>query len=169
MKFVASLLIAMLTLGVALPSFTFAQAEPSVDEDELLADLLADLAGDEEAPEAQQAPSPEPMEEPEAEPMVEEPMAEPEAGEAEGEEHNAAEDVLDLIENEIDSAWMNADGANDTIEAKMIESDRVQIEFSQVTYEGAPVAQYKVYYGETAIGGDSGFDGLDSVTVSPLA
>ena len=169
MKFVQTLLVAMLMLGLMAPTFTSAQTPDPANEDALLAELLQDLAGEP----GEVAPEPVPAEEdPVVEPMVEEPIVEEEVempAEEEAQEHNAAEDVLDLIANEIDSVWMNADGANAMIAPVSVDTTSVQIEFSQVTYEGAPIAQYKVYYGENAVGSDTGFDGLDSVVVSPMS
>jgi hypothetical protein len=86
------------------------------------------------------------VEEPEeVEEVAEEPTAE--------EQHQAAEDILDAMDED---TWAYA--GEEKIEVKNVTTTGAHLLVTQVTYQGTPVTQYKVYYSDKTLATVQDFD-----------
>jgi hypothetical protein len=123
--------------------------EDTVDEDQLIAELqaLTRTQGD-SMPVAQEPVGKESSEaEPQPEAETAPTMPEPQEEKADGEEHDAAEDILDLFGGDFEYAGAEA------IEVPLatIEDTSVVIKTTQILYNGDPIDQYRVYYSTNTI------------------
>lgn len=129
-----SFLIVLLLSIFSFAPTTFAQ------EDEALIDMLEQLANNDSVDD-EQAP--------------EEPTA--------AEEHDAASDILDDME---DDKWSWA--GDEAIEAVDIEETSVVIKTTQIMYDGKAVSKYKVYYSDRTLATFQDYDKIQDVVVSPM-
>lgn len=118
-------------------------------KEEALIDLLNELWGTENdqlddtpAPQEEEEPTPEPT--PAPEPTVEDA---PEEQKAEWEEHEAAEDILDLLGGKFEYA------GPEVIEVPLatIDDTSVVIKTTKILYDGNPIEEYRVYYSTNTI------------------
>jgi len=86
--------------------------------------------------------------------VVEEPTAE--------EDHNAASDILDDIE---DDKW--AWSAAEDIRVDSTTETSAMIMTTQITYDGTPVERYKIYYSDRTLATFQDYDQIQDVVVTP--
>jgi len=151
MKKLSSLLMIAVLMTTVIAPISTVSAQDTTDEE--IADLLAELAGDDSLAGDVDAPAEEPavdttaLEEPTEEIPVEanEPEPTAEGADMPKEEHDAAEDILDI---ESDS-WKFA-GEPD-LQIRELDETSVVLATRVVTYDDAAVKQYKIYYSETPL------------------
>jgi hypothetical protein len=78
------------------------------------------------------------------------------------EEHDAASDILDDIE---DDKWDWA--AAEDISVDTTTETSAMIKTTQITYDGTPVAKYKIYYSDRTLATFQDYDKIQDVVVSP--
>ena len=131
-----------ITSLLSLSAFTFVAAQED-DADELL-DLLEQMAAGEDVEDTVAADTP---------------LVDDTSGEA---EHQAAENILDDLEDE-QWGWAGPE----QIVADSIESDHIIIKTTQITYDDAPVAAYKIYYSDRTLATFQDYDKIQDMVVSP--
>lgn len=96
---------------------------------------------------------------PEEPEQPEEPAPEPEPENSGEEEHNAAEDLLDSMNEEFSFA------GPEFIEVKEIGEDFVLLSVTQVLFKNTPVDAYKIYYSDTTLSNFENFDRIQDQEV----
>jgi len=86
--------------------------------------------------------------------------AEAEAEAEAAEEHDAAEDILDDLE---DDKWTPS--SIEDIEVDEIGADHATFIITEISYDGTPVENYRIYYSETTLATVQDYDQIDDAVV----